>query len=493
MAEDLHRSTGRRTPPRVFALLALVMLALLVHLPTASADRQIGLQFAELVSTGTVDVKGEFEGLRLRSGGAASLKGHAGTLHLVTINDTYRSVLGTTVDPVRGGADETITNAELTALSSGSQVDLVIVPLGGPIRMLAQVDRVAATLGQGKLEETAYVEASRELISRDMASTLSVPVTGVHALRIEGDFLVAIWDWNFTVNQHLISTGAHASNAVGDPVTGTEVAADYHEQVAKLEVKDGFIELRQATSADLYGGYLTFDVEGNSVASGLSGPLPTTSTKNVVDSRLVLEGKHVLEVAPAANRPFMNILESARAILDGKDVKLLPQPPARPGTVLAEPQRTNWYWGASASIVAILVASVFLHGSLRTLRFRRIQRRFDERDYIAVLEIIDPFTRRRRFRRRAAFLKAISLLSLESFREAALYLDTLDARHGPDPATRAFLQACAAAGQGEDSAAIEHLTTCFKLDPSYLEEARALPILSGLLPFFELTGQGAGA
>lgn len=209
----------------------------------------------------------------------------------------------------------------------------------------------------------------------------------------------------------------------------------------------------------------------------------------------MLNGEVSLNLA-RSDESYVTITHADEASLDGTPIELLDQPQDLvPGTTLdlgAQPSGQSWLWVTSLAFAVLLAFAVVMHGPMRGLRFKRVLRSFEERDYIEVLSRIDPFTRRRRFRRRASFLKAVSLLSLESYTEAALYIDTLGPQ-GPDPATRSFLKACAAAGLGQDSVAIEHLTTCFGLDPSYREEAATVPLLAALLPFFQLAEGGSVA
>ena len=133
-----------------------------------------------------------------------------------------------------------------------------------------------------------------------------------------------------------------------------------------------------------------------------------------------------------------------------------------------------------------MAVALVVHGPMQGFRFRSIQRRFEERDYIEVLTRIDPFTRRHRFSRSANLLKAVSLLSLHQYKEAGLFMGTLGPLDGPDPATQAFLRACASAGQAHDAEAIQHLTDCFRLDPTYKEEAQTVPALRSLMGYFQV-------
>jgi hypothetical protein len=265
-------------------------------------------------------------------------------------------------------------------------------------------------------------------------------------------------------------------------VTGRELTARTVEQVAQLTFNGGWLEIQAPPSAQLF-----FD-QVLTTGSGTATLTDVTAAAGQSGAVLQVEGTYTLRQAVSDGILFARFGSLAgTSQLDGRAIELpLNGADGRPGTVVANPAGINAAWQLAGWFIGILAVGVILHGPMQGVRFRGIKRRFEDRDYIEVLTRIDPFTRRRRFSRDANLVKAVSLLSLEQYKEAGLFLGTIGPLDGPDPATQAFLRACAAAGQALDADVIAHLTDCFRLDPSFREEALTVPALRGYLPYFEV-------
>jgi len=408
-------------------------------------------------------------------------------LHLHTTNSTATAYAQMTVFPLRGGRDADYANASISAQGSRAGVDVVVFASGAaaPTIHATGWEQTDSSSPDQQVRETPYVNSSRPTFSSEVARTIKAEGQ-TRQVRVEGDFRVSVWSWNLTVNGDGVATGSIRSDVQRDPATGRELEAHTLEQVAQLTFTGGWLQIDAPASTVAYLDELQLEGTGHAAISGIAG---SVAGERVTDSRLSVEGSYLARQATGDGKAFVRFARmDGSAELDGRPVQVpLNDAPTRPGTAVAVPGHAGspWRmflpWFAGVALVALV-----LHGPAQSLRFRAIQRRFDDRDYADVLARIDPFTRRRRFRRHAHLLKAVSLLSLHEFREAALFLGTLGPLDGPDPATQAFLRACASAGQGHDAEAADHLADCFRLDPTYREEAEAIPALRGLLPAFGL-------
>ena len=476
--------------------LALLVAVLMVANMASAAQVREGLSFSTLSHQGTFELDGELQGMRVQaSGDQSAFDGHATLLRLQTVNRTSSEVAFGSVNPQPGGIDESIDSATFSSQRAGGALDLIVMPIeGAPLPSVKVVGNTAGlSKAVGSLQEPGYVTSSRDLLSRSMDAALAGQLEAT-SVEISGDFAVAVWDWDFTAADFVVQTGSSRRNAVEAPGAGP-ITADTVEQVARLTVHGGRLSMAFDGSAiQAFVDKVLLSMQGSAAIADASGQLSDSAKSVLNGSAIQLEGSSQVEAA-RQDGAYVKILHADSAAVDGVPVQLVDQKPGgpAPGTTVNTLQDGKpWRIGALASFAGLLVVAAVVHGPMRAWRFNRVQRRFDERDYIAVLDRIDSFTRRRRFRRRASFLKAISLLSLESYKEAALYIDTLDAR-GPDPATRSFLKGCAAAGLGQQGIALEHLSACLSIDPTYREEMQAVPLVANLLPYIDIAGGGSAA
>lgn len=473
---------------------------MLLLLPGGAAQPGGDLVVGSARFAGEQQWSGELLGLRLRSvdaPGRATLAISAPFLHLDTFNSTAPAVAYVALRAQDGGVSRDYGPATVASDPPKPGLDVLVVPVAGaarPTLTAASSSLATAKSADDVLQEPPYARGNRPLLSSDIGSAVEATAAS-HRVRVEGTFAVSVFAMNLTVGDDPVATGSMRSRLHPDAGTGAEVAAETVDQVAQILVRDGWLELESDEPALAYVDDLLVRGDGLAELAGVTGPL--SDGKAAAGSRLVVDGLFELRQAWTGGRLYTRF-ESVQGdvTLDGQPARPLvgAAGDARPGNVAVDPAADGALpLGLAGSLVALMAAAVVVHGPVQSFRFRSLQRRFERRDYLAVLARIDAFTRRRRFRRSANLLKAISLLSLGEFREASLFLGTLRPADGPDPATQAFLRACAAAGQGQDADALAHLGDCFRLDPTFREEARTVPALRGLLPYFELDAGGAGA
>lgn len=479
-------------------------LVVLAGLPAAALP-PADLSVTKVTLDGYQDLIGPLVGVQLGPGQVmpeATFTAEAATMRVRTTNATNPSVGGVGVGRELGGDDATYSSARLRGGAPGDGLAVVLVPLEGapPPSLHAKTTRLASAVSNtDELREVAYVDGTRQTLASDVRDVLQLEARGTSLLRVEGSFAVSFWSWNFTLESAGQSvpypTGSYRENPVQDPLTGAELTWTSHVQVAQVFVTGGWMEF-----ADGYGSAWTLFMPaapivgaGDLRLEGVTGSLGG-NTGRLDQSTLDGRGDYTLvhEFADAAGRLSLTSLEGALQA-DGNPLDLGRSGPIHGDSTQVAVGGPSWsrYVGPFVAVIGFMVVAVLVKGPAQTVRFNRLQSRFDSHDYLGVLTRIEPFTRKRRYERKATFLKTISLLSLQEYREAALYLETMGPREAPEPATKAFLQATAAAGLGQDDVAIQHLTTCLRLDPSYKDEVKAVPVLAGYLVYFDLNPAGA--
>jgi hypothetical protein len=481
------------------AILIAAVLLVLAGFPAAALP-PADLRVTTVTLDGYENLGGPMAGLELGPGQVmpeATFQGGGALIRVRTTNATNPSVGGVGVGRELGGDDRTYSGATLQAGAPGGDVAVVLVPLqGAPAPTIeARTTRLASAVSStNELREVAYVDGARETLASDVGEVLQLETRGTSFVRVEGSFALSLWAWNFTLESAgqsvLYPTGSYREDPVRDPVTGAEITWTSHVQVAQVFVTDGWIEFN-----DEHGSAWTPFLPSVSIAGfgdlHLAGVTGTLGGKTGHLDHAVLEGggAYTLVHEHADDGSNISLLSLEGALeADGIPLDLGRSGPIRGGSTQVAVGGPSWsrYFGPLAAVIGFMVVAALVKGPAQTVRFNRLQSRFDSRDYVGVLTRIEPFTRKRRYERKATFLKTVSLLSLQEYREAALYLETMGPREAPEPATKAFLQACAAAGLGQDDVAIQHLTTCLRLDPTYKDEVTAVPVLTGYLPYFDV-------
>lgn len=463
--------------------------------PSATALPAVTLGFSKATLTGQQELHGESKAFTMRSPEMlpqAKLSGFGEAIRVRTENVTSPSVAQVAVDVQRqrDGATTEYRGAQIAASSTFSDLDIFIVPAAGmPLpEVKATAGRVElATPAANAVTETGHVDGTRPLLHQDVGGTLSATASAA-TVRIEGSFVASIWSWNFTVRadsgEDSYVTGAYRLNPVSDPLLGTPLTWTAFQQVAVVEISHGWLELAGIGDAESVIFATPFEITGLG-SMALEGTAGLIGGQEINGAPILASGRY-LATASATDTPQLQLRDLVGQVaVDGIPVDLGDSGALRDGSAVARQTGPSWTW--LLAIVGLMAFAVLVKGPAQMSRFNRIQQRFESKDYIGVLARIDPFTRRAPFRRKATFLKAVSLLSLEEYKEASLFLQTLGPAEAPEPATKSFLQACAAAGLGQDDAVLQFLSACFRDDPSYIDEARTVPTLAGYLPYFALT------
>lgn len=464
-------------------------------MPVTSAIPAADLSFDAAVLRGDHEFTGPLSAFQIREGldGQGRLTAHG---EEVTVRSTNATGTGTPspagLSPDRETGQATFRNGSIIADLPRSKYEILVVPIAGQTAMLQGQENEGAIRAHeaNRVTETPRVDSTRPLLSAPVGETLQISTSSASLVRVEGSFEFSIWSWNFTAadstrSRHFM-TGVDRRDVISAPL-GPDLSWTQIEKVAQVEVRNGWIEVggTYGSTTTLHLASLTVTGAGEAALAGVTGELRTSPAMNLEGAKLHANGQYRMHFTHA-QQPQVRIDDFVGALAANDVPVRLGEGALRDSSTVASSQgRPTWFW--VGGIAALMIAAVIIKGPAQVSRFNRIQSRFESKDYIGVLARIEPFTRRRRYERRATFLKAISLLSLQEYREAGLYLRTLGPRESPEPATKAFLQACAAAGQGHDSQAIKLLSECFRDDPTYIEEAKTVPVLAGYLPYFTLS------
>lgn len=425
---------------------------------------------------------------------STSLHGFASTLELVTTTRSEPSVytIGYLGDDVTNHS--TLHDAAFIGAEARQQFDLLIVADPAKATLTTTSSKLAVQLSQQtEVSETPHVNTTRWLYTAPVADAIQATTNQATLARIEGTFSISIWQWNITTTskdgERTIPTGGYREVQQADPVTGAPILSTAHTQVLQANFTNGWLELASLNTVEItyFAQKLALESQGNAVALHSSGAL----AGQTIEGTLEFLGPVNLNVASKGRSATASVTaSSAKVLIDGTSItSALGELEPVPGTVIGDPVPKNSHprtWLVAGGIGALTLLALASYAPVQGARFAAIERRFEHRDYLRVLESINPFTRRRRFTRRATLLRIVSLLSLKQFKEAALYLASLEPWRSPDPATRAFLQACAAAGLDQNGEAVHYLQECLKHDPAYVSEARNIPLLSVALTYIQL-------
>lgn len=473
----------------------MVLIAALALVGPAKAAPALDVEYREVDLRGVQISTQELAGMRLTSEESLlgiGLTGFGESLTVRTTNYTSRGIAVAGPQPDRGGDERSFEQAAIHAGSSAPQLDFLAINEGKATLSASTTAARVKPSEESRISETAYVDSSRPTLSASVAGAAMLETIDAGIVRVSGNFSLSFWSWNFTVNEkateHPFVTGVQRSEAVG--LAGLDATWIEHAQVAQLTVRNGWIEIRGPHGATLatFGHNAKIAGSGEAILRGVTGTIQTHPSVELENSELHASGEFTLN----GDGQGLRLSELfGTLVADGVPIDLGESGPLRGNHLVASSDQPDWAW--ALGIVGIMATAILIKGPAQVSRFNRIQGRFDDHDYLGVLQRIEPFTRRRKFQRKATFLKAVSLLSLGEFREASLFLQTLGPREALEPATKHFLQACAAAGLAQDSVVIQHLSTCFEADPSYIEEARTVPALAGYLPYFSIGAPGEAA
>lgn len=148
------------------------------------------------------------------------------------------------------------------------------------------------------------------------------------------------------------------------------------------------------------------------------------------------------------------------------------------GTTI-QPDTTSWLWWLLAAPFVIL-AALIIRPPPRVI-VRRMERDLEAGRYLQVAGYRLTRILRSKYANRASLYRATSLLAMEQYQEAGLFLKSINPEARPDPATYHLLYANALAGIGSKEEAAKELAACITLVPSYAKEAALIPLLKPLL------------
>jgi hypothetical protein len=340
-----------------------------------------------------------------------------------------------------------------------------------PLRILPAPDRLDYPSRVGRAADS-HVETG---------SALQVEAVADGLLRVTGSFRLIVDGLDFRLASTEGVRDVHTRTDVDGPeaqVMRTSYALHSTVHEAVLDLEDATVVLPATLaivpSASVAGvGTWTFQEP--------SGEVETSTGSQPVERSLVVEGALAADLRRDGHRIAATLDGSAsRLLLDGHLTAAAVPTPAAVGA-----------WPAAA-LAAGLLAAAGLHVALGRRRFARLDRLMDRSAYEEALALAGRFRLHPGLRPDATLAAALCLTALGKPQEARA---TLHARPWR-PAKRAlrdFVLARAEALLGARESATRHLAASLMADPRLIEEARADPALSSLMPTESLGSQRAYA
>lgn len=300
---------------------------------------------------------------------------------------------------------------------------------------------------------TRSLHAPYESPEIDESQFVSIESPVVTYIKATGSFSLSFWDGQFTVNGNEYWAGErHQFEAEGVAI-GESTSQIIHMEITNGSIEAYFIE----TPVKTYWSQAT--LQGTNAITFQDAKTLTGELLGDIES----EGEWSFDVTRNEGLEVSNL--EADTLTVG-------------GTVVQTPQ-TAWYWWLLVVPVLVLVV-LGIRPPAGTI-VKRMERDLEAGRYLQVAGYKLARILKSKHAGRASLYRATSLLAMEQFQEAGLFLQSINTNARPDPATYHLLYANALAGIGSKDEAARELAACIALVPSYANEARNIPLLAPLL------------
>ncbi|MGB1697352.1 MAG: tetratricopeptide repeat protein [Thermoplasmatota archaeon] len=327
-----------------------------------------------------------------------------------------------------------------------------------------EASNIEASPGKGVKEWQFGFDDARIPPTISLSNQVHVEASSLDSLELTGNFQISMWESLIHVDNETYWSGTRivpfeeGLEPLAEQGVGTS-----REQVLHVIVENGTLTIpRIESKVELFFEEVTL--------IGLDGV-------TFSDAR-TLAGED-LGVVESNSSWSSTILGGASLIaqdFDGVDVSFTGAQPGSERSVVAE------------LLIAIALAGIlaFAYSNSNWRGIRVMERDLERGQYEKVAARKIRRLLRSKHGRKASLFRATSLLALGLFKEAGLFLASLSFESRMDPATYHFLFAHSLASQGEKEEASRHLVQCLALEPSYKEEADAIPVLKTLLSRYDV-------
>jgi hypothetical protein len=355
------------------------------------------------------------------------------------------------------------TNAQAETQTARQGFMFFLAPMEGkPLPTVHAETPTALTLSpapDGGKEPARQVPTDRPLLHGAPEATILTGGGGLRSLRIEGDFVLMLWEWDLQVSNqsasHLATSG-YTYQALAPTVLGTATVGHYEERQVFAYAEDAVLDASMplGASAALVLRPASGHFDGRMSLQHPDGSLASGGPRQSLHDGDWLEGSFDAAFSQFDAGSY-HVVAQGQATAASLDGRLIAFHPAKGGGLWVP-------W-----LVGVLMAAAAGGGgawwfSTRTA-LRRIKAAMDSGDYAAVVIRSRPhLLRLGRHGDSVRTQRAVALLLLGRPDEAAQTLGGW--RRGHD-ATREYLWACVHASRGDRDRAQAHLAECLRKDP----------------------------
>lgn len=487
--------------PALATATLVCLLATPVAFAAEGAPSLADLSAAEIASTGSTSLSGELRAFQQEnsplefSGAWFTLT--AGAM-LLSIDGAWSNL---TVPPVAPTYETGTQNHEYGAST--------VVGIGGarllhgfyvlPVPPAAAPTVEVASHG-GAMEAAApgTVNVDRDVPSERVPPVQSVTgsvrwmdALGESTVTVRGDFLLALFDWDFTV-ESAGGTDTYRTGETQEPIdptceiqcTGVSPFAKWATQAAFAYVTGGELSFGwpEPGHSELFLDGVTIAADSVSLDHArLDLSAPGTDPIQVGEMRLTgdLQLENLHGAAGTVAGALAGTVESAFA--DGKPFGGFAAAITPAGTL-----GSVWLpWVGLGVLLTSAAGAEYARRKRFGLRMHRMERFLDAGEYRRVLDGINPLLTNPLYARDASVMKTLALLQLQRLDDAERFLDALEPWQGPEAATQEYLRAYLHALKSDGSKAIAHLQKCLAIAPDYEEEIRANPAFHSIFALLE--------
>ena len=476
-----------------FVLLALIVLAV-PSLAAVEKGTLASLEVAAIRLPQNTTLSGEIRALELKDDWAAPGEPAfylvANSIDLEVDHEDGQSVAFGSPAPRFWKEQAHWDAVSLETLNVNASYQLHLFPLPGFPAPRITTDGASLVRAQasGMVSSTAYVNPEwRNPPGTSIKDALAWTPASTTNLRIDGDFLLTLWDWDAMVihvnGTSILETGFETYPQDSNVPIPPAVLGTYHSRQAYLRVTGGILELAGAHPADmrLFLGESVFSAEGSTRLTNASGWFSDgPGTREIQAGNLDLRGNLRIDAAmPVEGRIPVTLHGNLEQALLGAE-SLLWVAPYDPQSIRLDVV----YWIGGTLAVAAIATWLGWRLRLRLDEQRMVilDNFMMAKDHEAVLRLADRLVASRHFGIDARQMKARALLGLGRVEEAT---KILAAERDGGPAWE-ILQARAKCMGGRYSAAIKQVQSCLARAPEFWPEILAddifAPILSRLSP-----------
>ncbi len=337
-------------------------------------------------------------------------------------------------------------------------------------------DAIAATFSPAAMEtepDRQVPNDARPALHGVASTTVAVRDAGVRTLRLEGDFVLMLWEWDLDVSTsstHQLVTAGYRYEATAPSWGEIDTVGTYEERQVFIYAYGAVLEATMpvgaATSIALVP--TASHLDGRLVVHAPHGDLATADGARGLHEGDWIEGTFDTAFSDVSSNAFA--IAASGTPTDGR---IAGQAVAFPST--ASPS----YWPAFAIVAVLATAGAGAwEGRRRSIRasLRGIKTAMDAGRYAEVIQRATP--RMLRLRRDGDAVRTqatVSMLVLGRTDDAA---KTLAGWRRGNAATRDYLWACVHAARGEAETAAARVQACMEKDPALARQLLGDPLMS---------------